>query len=204
MSPFLLTIGLGTVSGTITAPLLRGLGLSLYPSPIKLPSRKPQRRFRDGFRRKEALSRRPRHELHARLPVNGTRDGPGSPPEGGKSSRKLNSEETVTSLRPPKVEKRRTETLEGPVIGIDNEDGVFVLRLLQDTEAFQEPQFAEFGENRPNWEWDADVLSWRVQDINFEELWETVNNIPNVMIRAIPADWEVLVRRLPRIPRQPS
>ena len=58
-------IGLGTVSGTVDAPFLRGLGLSLYPSPIKLPSCNPQRRFRDGFRRKEALSRRPRHELHA-------------------------------------------------------------------------------------------------------------------------------------------
>ena len=69
------SIGLGTVSGTVILPLSRGLELSLYPSPINFPSCNPQRRFRDRFRRFRAPSRRVQHRMHAQLPVNGTGEG---------------------------------------------------------------------------------------------------------------------------------
>ena len=85
--------------------------------------------------------------------------------------------------------------VEGPVIEIDNENGVFVIRLQEGTEAFQEPQFAEFGKDRPNWEWDADAFSWRVQDSNLDQINGIVrDHFPNAMIRTIPANWEVLAQ----------
>ena len=82
--PVPLPIGFGTVSGTVIPPPSRGLKLSLYPSPIKLPSGNPQQRFRDRFRRKGALSRRVQRRMPARLPVNGTGESLFSTPESEK------------------------------------------------------------------------------------------------------------------------